>query len=149
MHDVVYATLATVDDAGNPWNSPVYYAFDDNLHMYWTSNPSSVHSRNIQKNGKVFIVVYNSKAPAGEGQGGYLQCTAQALTMDEEIRTGLLLLGARRGKPFEQIDKFKAAGPQRVFKATPLRCWINDADQDADGDFIRDYLVEVDSKSAK
>lgn len=31
-------------------------------------------------------------------------------------------------------------------EATPLRAWINDADQDADGDFIKDYRVELELK---
>ena len=143
LSDIEYATVATVDALGNPWNTPVYVTSDQAYNFYWSSHPDSVHSQNIQTNGKVFIVVYNSKAHEGDGQGVYYEATARVVTDRAEIDTALGLLGTRRGRPFRHAEKFIDDGPQRIYKAVPTRCWLNDADQDADGDFIRDYRREV------
>jgi hypothetical protein len=62
-----YATLSTVDPNGNPWNSPVYCAYN----VYWGSHVESQHSQNIRANGKVFIVVYDSTVQPGDGEGVY------------------------------------------------------------------------------
>jgi hypothetical protein len=35
-------------------------------------------------------------------------------------------------------------GPQRIYKAKPLQLWTNDAHQDADGDFVEDFRIEID-----
>jgi nitroimidazol reductase NimA-like FMN-containing flavoprotein (pyridoxamine 5'-phosphate oxidase superfamily) len=140
----LYATIATVDDMGNPWNTPVFYAVDDDSNIYWSSHPESVHSLNIERNHKVFIVVYNSKAGEGEGVGVYIQASADIVEDHEAIRSALALLGARRAKPFLHMDKFLPGGPQRIYRATPLEAWINDADKDNDGDFIRDFRISVD-----
>src|SRR6266446_3642631 len=53
-----YAT-ATVDEDGNPWNAPVYVAYDDHFNFYWGSYKESQHSKNIRNNPKVFLTMYN------------------------------------------------------------------------------------------
>lgn len=141
LMSVKYATLATVTADGAPWNSPVFCAYDESLNVYWSSTPDAVHSVNIMRNEKVFIVVYNSASD--EGEGVYLECSAEVLKGKAEIRRALELLGERRGESFRHIEKFMAPGPQRIFKATPQKIWMNDADKDTDGDFIRDYRVPV------
>lgn len=143
LKDLIYATVATCDSKNNPWNTPLFFAYDQDLNMYWSSHPDSVHSKNISENGKVFIAVYNSKAGEGEGVGLYIQAKASVLTEDAEIKQALDLLGERRGKPFLHVEKFMGDGPQRIYKAEPLKLWTNDADQDADGDFIKDFRVSV------
>ncbi len=42
-------SLATVDDGG-VWVSDVIYVFDDNLNIYWMSDPGVRHSQAILKN---------------------------------------------------------------------------------------------------
>lgn len=140
---IPYATLATTADS-SPWNTPVFYAHDGDLNIYWSSSPRSVHSANIQTNGKVFMVIYDSTAREGEGVGVYIEASASVVEDEDEIRRALDLLGARRKRRFEHPEKFLGNGPQRIYRATPIRIWTNDADQDADGDFIRDYRVQVD-----
>lgn len=143
LKDIKYATIATADPGGKPWNTPVFCAYDAHSNIYWSSHPGSSHSQNIAASGKVFIVIYNSTAKEGEGVGLYIEATAHALTDEVEVRQGLELLGERRGEPFLHPEKFMEDGPQRIYKAVPLTCWINDADQDDDGDFIEDFRVEV------
>jgi len=72
-----------------------------------------------------------------------MQASAHVLTDRSEIECALDLLGKRRGKPFEHIEKFLEDGPQRIYVAKPLQAWINDAARDEDGDFIKDFRREV------
>lgn len=143
LETIQYATIATADNQGNPWNSPVFCAHDDRRRIYWSSHPDSVHSKNIQNSGKVFIVMYNSRAGEGEGLGLYMEAVVEVVVDKKEIASALELLGKRRGKPFTHPEKFSDNGSQRIYRATPLKWWVNDADQDGDGDFIRDFRIEV------
>ena len=137
---ISYATIATTNTQGDPWNTPVFYA-SDGLTIYWSSHPDSVHSKNIAANGKAFIVIYNSKAGEGEGVGLYGKAIAQVVADAPETRQALGLLGKRRGKLFK-IEKYMQ-GPQRIYKAELTELWINDAEQDTDGDFIKDFRIKL------
>jgi len=143
LRTIQYATIATSDEQGNPWNTPVFCAFDDDSNIYWSSHPDSVHSLNIANNHKAFIVFYSSPAGEGKGSGLYMNTDVRALENLEEIKLALTLLGERRGKPFLHIEKYIGSGTQRIYKAIPSKCWINDTDRDEDGDFIRDYRIEI------
>lgn len=141
--DISYVTIATSDKNGDPWNTPVFTAYDDNYNFYWSSHSESNHSKNIAANGKGFLVIYNSKANEGEGMGLYIRARIEEFVNESDVIAALDLLGQRRGKPFGNSSKFINDGPQHIHKAIPLEAWINDADQDSDGDFIRDYRIEV------
>lgn len=143
INQVIYATIATADRSAQPWNSPVFCAYDEQLNFYWSSHPQSQHSRNIAENNRIFMVIFNSKAGEGEGTGIYIEAVASELNGPQEIKKALSLLGERRNKPFLFPEKFIGEGPQRIYKAIPMRAWLNDADQDKDGDFIRDYRIPV------
>ncbi len=144
ISSIPYATIATVDGAGNPWNTPVFCAVDQDNSIYWSSHPESVHSKNIESNHRAFIVIYNSRAEEGEGVGLYLRVMVEMIEDKTLIQSALDVLGTRRGKPFLDIGKFLSDGPQRIYKAVPIEGWINDADKDQEGDFIKDYRIPVD-----
>ena len=59
LQQIQYATLATVNTEGQPWNSPVAALHDGMLNVYWISDKEGQHSRNILSNGRVFIVIYD------------------------------------------------------------------------------------------
>ena len=42
----LYMVLATADDTGRPWSSPVYLAHDRYAEFLWVSAPEATHSRN-------------------------------------------------------------------------------------------------------
>lgn len=50
----MYATIATVDNEGQPWASPVFVVYDNELSFYWASGRSSQHSRNIKTQPRFF-----------------------------------------------------------------------------------------------
>jgi hypothetical protein len=143
LGSIQYATIATASISGKPWNTPVFYAYDDQSNIYWSSHPESIHSKNLSQSSQAFIVIYNSKAAEGEGQGLYIEAKVTEVNDAKELKAALKLLGNRRGKPFLFMEKFMADGPQRIYKASPCRMWINDAEQDSNGDFIKDYRIEV------
>jgi nitroimidazol reductase NimA-like FMN-containing flavoprotein (pyridoxamine 5'-phosphate oxidase superfamily) len=72
-----YMTLATADGSGRPWASPVYYAHEGYERFYWVSSPEATHSRNIAARPAVAIVIFDSRAPIGRGQGVYVSAVAE------------------------------------------------------------------------
>jgi nitroimidazol reductase NimA-like FMN-containing flavoprotein (pyridoxamine 5'-phosphate oxidase superfamily) len=66
-----YLTLATADEEGLPWASPVWYASVDNREFFWISSPDARHSRNIAVRPEVAIVIFDSQQHPGTGQTVY------------------------------------------------------------------------------
>ena len=81
-----YLVLATADAAGRPWSSPVYFAHTDLTEFFWVSSPDVTHSRNIAVRPEVSIVIFDSQAAIGAGQGVYMSCVAKLLDEGETAR---------------------------------------------------------------
>jgi general stress protein 26 len=73
----LYLVLATADGTGQPWSSPVYFAHDGYAEFFWVSAPEAEHSRNIAARPRVGIVIFDSHAPIGTGQGVYIRADAE------------------------------------------------------------------------
>jgi nitroimidazol reductase NimA-like FMN-containing flavoprotein (pyridoxamine 5'-phosphate oxidase superfamily) len=141
---ILYVTIATASSKVEPWNSPVYSAYDDDANFYWTSSPHAQHSRNIDDNGKAFLVIYDSTAPEGTGEGVYVEATAAALEDPAEIAEARRNLALRVRKQLgPEPDRLLEAGVQRIYRATPKRVWMNGFEHDANGSFVRDIRVEI------
>jgi len=76
----MYMVLGTADKTGRPWVSPVYYASAGYNEFYWVSSPEARHSRNLATRPQVSIVIFDSQAPIGIGQGVYMSAVAEELT---------------------------------------------------------------------
>jgi nitroimidazol reductase NimA-like FMN-containing flavoprotein (pyridoxamine 5'-phosphate oxidase superfamily) len=74
-----YMTLGTADEGGVPWVSPVWYAPSANREFFWVSNADARHSRNIAARPQIAIVIFDSRAPVGSGQGVYMPAIAEQL----------------------------------------------------------------------
>jgi hypothetical protein len=72
-------TLATADEHGKPWVSPVWYATDDYREFFWVSSPDARHSRNIEGRPELAIVIFDSRQAPYTGQGVYIAATAGRL----------------------------------------------------------------------
>ncbi len=141
LNTIRYATLATVTQDGRPWNSPVAHEIDTNLTIYWISDKENQHSRNVAHNHKVFIVIYDSTVPEGEGEGVYIDAEVSELTDPEEI---LHVRRLKKGEDYQPQDgEFLGDAVRRIYKAVPRAIWMNDAEM-KDGVFVRDYKVELD-----
>jgi len=134
-----YATIATSNGQGDPWNTPVQAAHDREANIYWLSDKRSQHSRNVRQNPNVFIVFYDSTALPGEGEGVYLKATAVELAELDEIRQARHIIGEA---DVPSAEKFAGDSILRLYKAVPTDAWMNTAEV-RDGVFIRDYLVEI------
>ena len=141
---ILYVTIATVSSEGRPWNSPVYSAYDNHANFYWTSSPEAQHSRNIDYNGKVFLVIYDSTVPEGKGEAVYVEGTAAALEAPAEIAEAKRNMALRVGKQLgPETDRLLAARLQRIYRATPNRVWMNGFENDENGSYVRDIRVEI------
>jgi general stress protein 26 len=131
---IVYATIATVDKNGQPWNSPVWSFHDNDYTYYWCSWNESQHSKNIRANNKVFIVVYDSTAPEGMGEGVYFQANAYEINDRREIEE--IVEKRSKIKPSNRkATEFQDRFPRRWYKAIPEKIWIND-NGEINGNFI-------------
>lgn len=135
ISDIIYINIATVDHNGNPWNTPVYVAYDENYNFYWASWKENEHSKNIQSNPNVFITIYDSTVSEGTGEGVYIKAKAYELTNEQEVADALTLYYGRKGKTPRDIDEFMHEYPRRVYKAVPERFWMN-AEGAADGNYV-------------
>ncbi len=141
IEKIKYITIATVDANGQPWNSPVYSAYDEDYNFYWASWVENQHSQNIARNNKIFLVIYDSTVPEGTGEGVYVLAKAHQLNKIEEIERGLKYLDGRVNKKPHNPDAFMSTYPRRVYKAVPKKFWMND-DGDVGGNFV-DIRKEV------
>jgi uncharacterized protein YhbP (UPF0306 family) len=68
----IYCTLSTCSDDGYPWVSPVFFAYDEKLRLYWSSAVVAKHSQNLyENNGRAAIAIFNSSVSEGAGEGLY------------------------------------------------------------------------------
>ncbi|MEU5040570.1 pyridoxamine 5'-phosphate oxidase family protein [Streptomyces griseorubiginosus] len=74
-----YLVLATSDAEGRPWSTPVYFAHVACREFFWVSSPDVTHSRNLAVRPRVGIVVFDSSAEIGTGQGVYMSAVAEEL----------------------------------------------------------------------
>jgi hypothetical protein len=118
-----YFNVATAHD-GQPWNTPVWAARDDELNLYWSSWTQAVHSLNIVHNPNVFLTIFDSTRKRGTNNLRclYLRCTAAVVEDPDEARQAFVRL-----YPDEAVDlkDFLGAGLKRFYRATPLQAWLN------------------------
>ncbi len=141
IRKIRYITIATVDQQGQPWNTPVARSVDDDLNFYWASDKTSTHSQNIRQNNKVFIVIYDSTVPSKDAWGVYVKAKAEEIT-DQQEADSIAKLFAKDdpysvGTGKEYLDDY----PRRIYKAVPEKVWMND-EGEVNGNYI-DVRKEV------
>ncbi len=143
VEKIIYITIATCSKDGQPWNSPVYSAFDENHTFYWGSDKNSQHSKNIAANNKVFLVIYDSTVPAGTGEGVYIKAKAGEVTDKKEMEKVVTLLKERAKRSYWKVDQLLGEGPH-LYKAILEKAWMN-GEGKVDGVYI-DTREEVSLK---
>jgi uncharacterized protein YhbP (UPF0306 family) len=84
---VMYMTLATADEQGRPWASPVWYARASPTELLWVSDPEARHSRNLARRPEVALVVFDSTVPIGGAEAVYMEAVAEELNGAELERS--------------------------------------------------------------
>jgi uncharacterized protein YhbP (UPF0306 family) len=115
-----YLTLGTADESGLPWVSPVWYAPDEYRRFFWVSSPEARHSRNVATRPQVSIVIFDSQAPVGTGQGVYMSAVAEELTGDA-VDQGIGIFSRRsvaQGAAAWAADDVRPPARHRLYRAT-------------------------------
>lgn len=138
---ISYITIATISEDGMPWNAPVFAAYDKNYNFYWGTYRNSQKSKNIRYNKNVFLVIYDSNDPPGEGFGVYIKATAEELTDLKEIEFAYKLLWDRHVVPYWKLEQVQNDAPIRLYKATPEKVWVNG--ERRENDHYIDTRIEI------
>ena len=132
----IYMTLATADEAGLPWASPVWYAVSNYREFFWVSSPGARHSRNIAVRPQVAIVIFDSRAPEGTAQAVYVSAAAEELAgADLERGIGIFsrASAAAGGELSEwRLEDVRVPAPYRLYRATATAHWVLDPDSSTD-----------------
>lgn len=107
--------MATVKGTES-WINTGYFAYSQELELFITTNPSTVHGVNLQNNPSVSVAVFDSHQTPGPGKRGLqLMGTGERVTDRTEELKGLKLwhdrmLGAEGYSEFEKeyLAKFKS-----------------------------------------
>ncbi len=117
LQNIKYMTLATICADGSPWNTPLAPTPSKDLIFRWGSNEDSIHSQNVRNEKRVFVVIYDSTAPEGAGEGVYMKGFA------------------------EELDEYE--GTLKMYRFTPQKIWINGEEKNDDGSFKKDIRIEL------
>ena len=123
-----YMVLATADDQGVPWASPVWYAPEDHRNFLWVSRPDTRHSRNLAVRPQLSIVIFDSTAPIGTGEGVYMDAVAELLDEPEAIEVFSRRSVAQGGHEWTVADVSPPA-ELRLYRATATEQWIGRRDR--------------------
>jgi nitroimidazol reductase NimA-like FMN-containing flavoprotein (pyridoxamine 5'-phosphate oxidase superfamily) len=125
----LYLTLATADEDGSPWASPVYYASDDHTDFYWVSDPEARHSRNLAVRPQASAVVFDSGVAIGTGQAVYMALVAEQVR-GARIERGIAIFSrvsvSHGGREWTVADVTESAR-LRLYRATATDWWELDA----------------------
>jgi hypothetical protein len=125
----LYMALATADEEGRPWVSPVYFAPLGYRNLLWVSRPERRHSRNIAVRDTVSIAIFDSSVPIGTGQAVYMSATAREVAADhleQYVEVFSRRSVAHGGSPFG-VAEVRAPAPLRLFLATATGQWVLDS----------------------
>src|SRR5690349_6113517 len=78
-----YLTLGTTEPGGSPRVSPLYFTHYGYHDFYWVSAPTAQHSTNLAARPEVAIVIFDSTAPAGQGEAVFVAADAMEVPEDE------------------------------------------------------------------
>lgn len=130
VQENMYMTIATITRKNTPWITPVFFAYNNNLDLYWYSPKDSLHSRNIEENEEVAITIFNSTATGNDIKALYIKAKAKELATRDEIKEGLIPYAMKMAKTqllnpqsipsfLKKIRDFRGKSPLRMYKAIP------------------------------
>ena len=129
-----YMVLGTADEGGRPWVSPVYYAPSGYSELHWVSSPEAQHSRNLAARPDLSIVVFDSQAPVGEGQGVYMSAVAEQLEgadLDEGIEI-FSRVSISHGAKEWRVEDVQPPAALRLYRARVSEHWVLDPERRPD-----------------
>jgi uncharacterized protein YhbP (UPF0306 family) len=125
----MYLTLATADEDGRPWASPVWFARAAYSELFWVSNPEARHSRNLAGRPEVAIVIFDSTMPVGHGEAVYLEARAEELR-GTALEDGLAIYSRRSqqvGAGEWTLADVSPPSHLRLYRATASEAFVLDS----------------------
>jgi nitroimidazol reductase NimA-like FMN-containing flavoprotein (pyridoxamine 5'-phosphate oxidase superfamily) len=122
-----YMTLATADETGLPWASPVWYAPAQYREFLWVSSPEARHSRNLATRPQLAIVIFDSHQP-GSWHAVYMSAVAEEL-VGVEVDEGIEIF-SRRSEAQElrawTREDVRPPARHRLYRATAFEHFVLD-----------------------
>lgn len=120
-----FMTLATADEGGLPWASPVWYAPAGCRELFWVSSPEARHSRNLAQRPQLAIVIFDSHQPGG-WKALYMSAVAEELP---DVDEGIDIFSRRsveQGLPVWTRDDVLPPARHRLYRATVSEHFVLD-----------------------
>lgn len=111
-----------------PWVCNVWFAYDEDLNIYWFSSENRRHSKEVMNNQKVAAAIVLPLTPKDPPRGLQLQGMAEVLTKQGDIDKAISVY---KGRIFDQetIDELMQdeEKPHKFYKITPTQFVLFDA----------------------
>ncbi|MGH2755140.1 MAG: pyridoxamine 5'-phosphate oxidase family protein [Actinomycetota bacterium] len=118
-----YMTIGTVDPAGRPWVTPVYFGHRDYRELFWISSREAEHSVNISRRSEVSIVVFDSSVPIGGAEAVYMSGTAKTIESPTEEDCAAAFRPRFEGVRSMSPDELRG-GRLRLYRADVTQHWV-------------------------
>ena len=132
-HEIIdaarYMVLATADEDGVPWASPVWFAPDGYTRFLWVSREETRHSRNLAVRQQLSIVIFDSRAPIGTGEGVYMDAVAEQLGEPEEAIGIFSRRSVAQGGSEWTVADVSPPAELRLYLATATEQWLGRRDR--------------------
>jgi nitroimidazol reductase NimA-like FMN-containing flavoprotein (pyridoxamine 5'-phosphate oxidase superfamily) len=125
----LYMTLATADETGRPWASPVWFAHEGYAEYYWVSTPDARHSQNLRARADLAVVIFDSDAAVGTGQAVYMEASAREMTEAAELEAGIEVfsrVSEAQGAPAWSVEDVRVPAAHRLYLAAAAQCYVLD-----------------------
>lgn len=108
-----------------PWIATVYYSFDEDLNLYFLSNPVTIHCNQIAKNPKVAVSISDSpQAASAKKKGIQIYGKAEQILEKDEIISALNLWRKTlnvQSESYSYEGMMKNLIDGRMYKITPKK----------------------------
>lgn len=134
LDTISYVVLATADDTGSPWATPVWFAADGLDRLYWVSWPGSRHSVLIDGRPEIALTVFDSTAAPGAASAFYATARARQCPeagIDEALRVFNRRCAAEGTEEFTR-DRVTGEARLRMYVAEIADAWVLDQDAAVD-----------------
>jgi len=120
--------VATSDDF--PWIATVYYAFDDNLDLYFLSDPETLHCKQLARNSCVAVAIVDSRQSINEPKRGLqISGVAEEVSDMKKIKYSLAMWKNNLGISDSEIsyeNMIKKIFKGRMYRIIPKRIKLFD-----------------------
>jgi hypothetical protein len=126
VDSIRFLTLATADDNGRPWVSPVWFAARGYREFIWASKPGARHSRNIGVRPAVSFVIFDSTVRPGAAEAVYVAATAEQVP-DADLASALAAYSEasiRQGLPVWTGSDVRGPARHRLYRAIATETFV-------------------------